>query len=200
MDPEERSRTRMPATPAVSRSASGLERPLFHRILRSLRRPAATTTTPHVRSAQRTIATCHALVSERGEVSGARLASEALSSYLTLEAPAVDAFFDLLVEHFSPDPDIVLKAVDEYGREQSLASLMRLQSAVEPPSQELFRRFNMAPGATAALVEMRRRLLRTLGEHPERAGIDSDLAHLFRSWFNRGFLVLQRIDWRTSAL
>jgi len=47
---------------------------------------------------------------------------------------------------------------------------------------------------------MRRRLLRGLAEHPHWAHIEADLAHLFRSWFNRGFLVLQRIDWRTSAL
>ena len=46
---------------------------------------------------------------------------------------------------------------------------------------------------------MRADLLRTLDGHPERAGIDADLVHLLRSWFNRGFLVLQRIDWRTSA-
>jgi malonyl-CoA decarboxylase len=39
-----------------------------------------------------------------------------------------------------------------------------------------------------------------LAEHPHWTGIETDLAHLFRSWFNRGFLVLQRIDWRTSAL
>ena len=30
--------------------------------------------------------------------------------------------------------------------------------------------------------------------------IAADLAHLFTSWFNRGFLVLRRIDWRTSAV
>jgi malonyl-CoA decarboxylase len=30
--------------------------------------------------------------------------------------------------------------------------------------------------------------------------IASDLAHLFASWFNRGFLVLRRIDWRTPAV
>src|SRR4029434_1769188 len=53
---------------------------------------------------------------------------------------------------------------------------------------------------TAALVDMRRRLLRTLGDHPQRAEIDADLTHLFRSWFNRGFLMLQRIDWQTSAV
>jgi malonyl-CoA decarboxylase len=71
---------------------------------------------------------------------------------------------------------------------------------VEPPRQELFRRFNMARGGINVLVEMRRRLLPTLGVHPQRADIDVDLIHLFRSWFNRGFLVLQQIDWRTSAV
>src|SRR6185436_1599478 len=66
--------------------------------------------------------------------------------------------------------------------------------------QELFRRLNTASGGTETLVRMRADLLRTLKEQPEREAIDSDLAHLFRSWFNRGFLVLQRIDRSTSAL
>jgi malonyl-CoA decarboxylase len=30
--------------------------------------------------------------------------------------------------------------------------------------------------------------------------LDADLRHLFRSWFNRGFLRLERISWQTSAL
>lgn len=58
----------------------------------------------------------------------------------------------------------------------------------------------MAPGGTAALVEMRGRLLRDLRAHPEWRVIDADLFHLLRSWFNRGFLRLERIDWRTPAL
>jgi malonyl-CoA decarboxylase len=32
------------------------------------------------------------------------------------------------------------------------------------------------------------------------AALDLDLRHLFRSWFNRGFLRLERISWHTSAL
>jgi hypothetical protein len=47
---------------------------------------------------------------------------------------------------------------------------------------------------------MRRRVRRDLATHPQWAALDEDLLHLFRSWFNRGFLNLQRIDWRTSAL
>src|ERR671934_509972 len=39
-----------------------------------------------------------------------------------------------------------------------------------------------------------------LKTHAHWRGIDYDLMHLLRSWFNRGFLRLERIDWRTSAL
>ena len=47
---------------------------------------------------------------------------------------------------------------------------------------------------------MRRDLLRELDAHPHWAGLDADLMHLFKSWFNAGFLVLSRIDWHTSAV
>src|SRR5690606_27320393 len=50
------------------------------------------------------------------------------------------------------------------------------------------------------LVEMRRLLLRNLHARPQWRLIDADLLHLLRSWFNRGFLRLERIDWRTSAM
>jgi malonyl-CoA decarboxylase len=58
----------------------------------------------------------------------------------------------------------------------------------------------MAPGGTAALVEMRRLLLAGMKERPHWRAVESDLLHLLRSWFNRGFLRLERIDWRTSAM
>ena len=46
---------------------------------------------------------------------------------------------------------------------------------------------------------MRRRPAGVLGDRPQLHGLDRDLAHLFGSWFNRGFLVLQRIDWSSPA-
>ena len=150
--------------------------------------------------AQELLALCRQLVSERGEVSGARLAGGVAAAYLALDANEVEAFFDQLATGFSPDPVVVQKAAEAYHRDASQANLVRLQAAVESPRQELFRRWNMASGGTAVLVAMRRRLLATIDSHPQRAGIDADLAHLFRSWFNRGFLVLQRIDWRTPAV
>ena len=115
-------------------------------------------------------------------------------------APARGAFFGILAAGFLPPPGAVFEAASAYLQESSLENLLRLQTAAESPRLELFRRLNLASGGTKALVEMRRELLRTLDDHPERIGVDADLVHLFKSWFNAGFLVLRRIEWRTSAL
>ena len=151
-------------------------------------------------AAGRALALCHALLSEQGEVSGRRLAAYTISAYQSLGAEARELFFDSLATDFAPDPKEVDGAAARYRQDATSANLIRLQAAVEPPRQELFRRANMAPGGTAVLLDMRRELLKTLPDHPDRAGIDADLIHLFRSWFNRGFLVLQRIDWHTPAV
>ena len=153
-----------------------------------------------VRAARRAITLCHALMSERGEVSGAHIAREALAAYQLLDDKALVIFFDLLTKEFSPDPDGVVGVADAYRQEPSQANLVRLQRAVESPRRELFRRLNMPAGGTGILVDMRRRLLKLLPEQPHYVGIDADLGYLLNSWFNRGFLVLQRIDWRTPAL
>jgi malonyl-CoA decarboxylase len=173
----------------------------FRRLLGSMsRRRPGSLPRAALRSARRAISLCHALLSERGEVSGARLALEALAAYQSLDESALGFFFDLLVKEFSPDPEEVGRVADAYRQDPSQANLVRLQRAVEPPRQGLFRRLNMAGGGTGVLVEMRRRLLKTLPGRPHYAGIEADLAHLLGSWFNRGFLVLQRIDWRTPAM
>jgi malonyl-CoA decarboxylase len=162
--------------------------------------PAAVTGSKADRHTRKTVALCHALLSERGEASGAALAREALAAYRMLSGPGLTAFFDVLAEEFSPDPEAVDEAACAYRQDASQANLIRLQHVVESPRQELFRRLNLAAGGTAALVEMRRRVLRDLHAQPHWAGVDADLVHLLGSWFNRGFLTLQRIDWRTPAL
>ncbi len=139
------------------------------------------------------------LVTERGESSGALMARRALALYAGLDADGRRLFFDLLARDFSPNPDEVLGAAEAYSRDPSPATLARLQRAAEPPRQEVFRRMNMAPDGTAALVGMRKVLHDELPAHPHLASVDDDLTHLFGSWFNRGFLELRRIDWGTPA-
>jgi malonyl-CoA decarboxylase len=143
---------------------------------------------------------CEALLGERGEVSGAALAREAIAAYRALDEKGRESFFNLLAEEFAPSPDMVSAAADAYRSNPSPQNLERLQEVVNSARQELFRRLNMAPGGTETLVALRAALLRGLSKHPSWRAIDADLLHLFRSWFNRGFLRLERIDWRTSAM
>ncbi|MDP8990812.1 MAG: malonyl-CoA decarboxylase [Acidobacteriota bacterium] len=153
----------------------------------------------HSRAVHDLTALCHGLLSERGEVSGVLLATQAQQAYESFEVPQRQAFFDVLVKEFSPDPDAVGRSGEAYRADPSAANLAELQRVVEPPRQELFRRLNTAPGGTRTLVDMRRDLLAETRAHPAWKAIAADLEHLLASWFNRGFLSLQRIDWTTPA-
>ena len=161
---------------------------------RLLGRPGAGRDTQHL------VSLCAALLGERGEVSGAALARQVLAAYQGLDERGREEFFDALAEEFAPSPEAVGKAADAYRYDPTPQKLIQLQQVIDTARQELFRRVNMAPGGTAALVEMRRQLLRGLKMHPAWSAIDADLLHLFRSWFNRGFLRLERIDWHTPAM
>ncbi|MCS6765843.1 MAG: malonyl-CoA decarboxylase [Candidatus Protistobacter heckmanni] len=152
------------------------------------------------RKIKRALSLCQTLLSERGEAAGAKLARDLHVVYQTLGNEETDRFFDHLATEFSPDPDAVMAAAEAYRADPSPANLQALQDAVEPPRQELCLRMNIIPGGTSGLVGMRKRVLRGLPTHPNWQPLESDLSHLLRSWFNRGFLDMRRIDWRTSAL
>jgi malonyl-CoA decarboxylase len=47
---------------------------------------------------------------------------------------------------------------------------------------------------------MREQLMDALDHRDDLGAVDEDFVHLFSSWFNRGFLVLRRIDWSTPAI
>src|SRR6185295_12145051 len=143
---------------------------------------------------------CNALLAESGEYASMAIARDAHAAYQVLDDRGREAFFDLLATRYSPSPDAVARAAAAYQNNPSPDKLIELEEIIEPARQELFRRLNMAPGGTTALVNMRKTILKGLREHPAWKGIDYDLMHLLRSWFNRGFLRLERIDWRTPAL
>jgi malonyl-CoA decarboxylase len=139
------------------------------------------------------------LLSGRGEASGVAIARELLDRYRALGPEDRKAFFRLVADAFKPDPEAVKAAASAFLEDASETAMQRLRAAVESPRQEFFRRLNLAPGATAEIVAMRRDLHRLGKGEPGFASVDDDLAHLLASWFNRGFLVLRRIDWQTPA-
>ena len=143
---------------------------------------------------------CQKLLSERGEASQTALAQEVINIYKEMNSEQRLGFFKILCREFAPDEAALLRAVADYQRMPGTASLAALTTAVEPPRQELFRRINTAAHGTETLVAMRGHLLELSDDHGDLLALDADLRHLFKSWFNRGFLRLERISWQTSAL
>ena len=144
-------------------------------------------------------ALCDALMDARDEVTGMELARRILDRYAAADEPERLGFFRHLVSEMDVDVAVLRRALDAYAQGATPESYGALAAAAEAPRQELARRLNRVPGATARLVAMRADLLRLAKDHPDLARFDHDLRHLFSSWFNRGFLVLRRIDWESPA-
>src|SRR5216684_3923217 len=143
---------------------------------------------------------CEELLSNRGEASGVALAREILSRYADLTIGPRIAFFEALATRFGTDRTRIEAAIEAWRSMPSDAAAAELHAAAEPRRQELLRRLNLAPQGTSALVEMRGQLLEVLARRDDLAAVDADFEHLFSSWFNRGFLVMRRIDWSTPAV
>lgn len=146
------------------------------------------------------LTSCDALMSGRGEASGSAIARDVLDAYHRLDAAGRLAFFTALADRYGPDDGKLRRAVETWQATGSDLSAGELHFASEPQRQELFRRLNRVSGATRDLVSMRADLLDLLPSHDSLKMVDRDLAHLLGSWFNRGFLVLRRIDWSTPAI
>jgi malonyl-CoA decarboxylase len=127
------------------------------------------------------------------------LALQGIEGYRALAPTRREAFFASLATGFAPAPDAVLSAATQYAKAPTAEHLAALTAVVEPPRQELLRRVNRAPGGTAMLLSMRNDLLALRKGNPELAAVDADFLHLLSSWFNPGFLRLERVDWQSSA-
>jgi malonyl-CoA decarboxylase len=143
---------------------------------------------------------CEHLLSGRGEASGVALAREILARYGGLTTGPRIAFFEALATRFGPDEKRLAAVIETWRANPSENAVADIHRASEPRRLELFRRLNLAPGGTAALVRMREHLMDAMERRGDLAVVDGDFVQLFSSWFNRGFLVLRRIDWGTPAI
>ncbi len=142
---------------------------------------------------------CEMLLSTRGEASGMAIAAEILERWSRFESTEAQKFLQMLSDKFGADTAQLDKAIDRYRSDRSPSAVFAVHNAAEPRRQELLRRLNLAPNGTEKLVRMREQLLRLKDRREDLRAIDTDFAHLFGSWFNRGFLTLSPIDWSTPA-
>ena len=145
------------------------------------------------------ISLCDDLISNKGAAFGITVARDITELYQTLSEEKKILFFKKINEKYKPSFTKVNQAIDIYKNSQNEKNLSDLFKVSEGSRRELFRRMNMAPNGTEIIVSLREDLLRILKNNPDLIPLDNDLRHLFRAWFNPGFLKLEKITWNTKA-
>ena len=142
---------------------------------------------------------CDDLISNKGAAFGITVARDITELYQTLSTDNKILFFKSINEKYRPSFTKVNEAIDVYKNSQNEKTLSDLFKVSEGKRRELFMRMNMAPNGTSIIVSLREDLLKILKENRDLISLDEDLKHLFKSWFNPGFLKLKKITWDTKA-
>ena len=145
------------------------------------------------------ISLCDDLISHKGAAFGITVARDITELYQSLSPENKLLFFQKINEKYKPSFKKVNEAIENYTKSQNERTLSDLFKVSEGNRRELFRRMNMAPNGTAIIVALREDLLKILKSNMELSELDNDLRHLFRAWFNPGFLKLTKITWETKA-
>ena len=143
---------------------------------------------------------CDELLSNKGMVFGITVARDITNLYQELSQENKLNFFKKINEKYKANSGEVNKAIKIYTQSQNENNLTKLFITAEGNRRELFRRMNIAPNGTAIIVKLREDLLKFLKNNKDLVYLDFDLRHLFKAWFNPGFLKLERITWETKAV
>ena len=142
---------------------------------------------------------CDDLISNKGAAFGITVARDVTELYQTLSLENKLLFFKKINEKYKPSFTQVNEAINNYKVSQNEKTLSEIFKVSEGKRRELFRRMNMAPQGTSSIVALREDLLKIINENKYLRPLDDDLRHLFRAWFNPGFLKLEKITWDTKA-
>jgi len=145
------------------------------------------------------IALCDDLISNKGAAFGITVARDITDLYQTLSPENKLSFFKKINDKYKPNHTKVEEAIKNYNEFQNEKNLFNLFIVTEGKRRELFRRMNMSPNGISTIVSLREDLLNNLDGNEDLIPLDNDLRELFKSWFNPGFLKLEKITWNTKA-
>ncbi len=130
-------------------------------------------------------------------------AAELGEIYLKLDEVGKSRFLQLLADDYAVDDPAVEDAIAAYQAattaEDKESTRLELRHALRPPAVRLLTLFNGLEQGTKFVVDLRADLRRIPDRSPALVGLDRNIAHLLRGWFDIGFLELRAIDWKTSA-
>jgi len=142
---------------------------------------------------------CDDLISHKGAAFGITVARDVTKLYQVLSPDNKLLFFKRINEKYKASFTEVDEAINHYKKSPNEKTLANLFKSSEGKRRELFRRMNMAPNGTSIIVALREDLLKLLKLNRDLSALDDDLRHLFKAWFNPGFLKLEKITWDTKA-
>ncbi|MEE8535585.1 MAG: malonyl-CoA decarboxylase [Kiloniellales bacterium] len=138
-----------------------------------------------------------------GEVSARLRAAELGEAYLELDRDGKRRFLEILAREFAVDREAVEDGVLAFRSaetsEARLAAEAELRAALLPPRVKLLTQFNALREGVKFLVDLRADLLPLVDEDPYLAALEADLRDLLVSWFDVGFLDLDRVTWDSPA-
>lgn len=138
-----------------------------------------------------------------GDVSARARAAELGEAYLALNAGGRRRFLAILAREYGVDEGAVDAAIAERGTATRPVSRRianaKLGRALVSPRIRLLSQFNGLDQGVKFLVDLRAELLRSAQTRSYLRPLDSELRQLLESWFDVGFLNLERITWETPA-
>ena len=143
------------------------------------------------------------LAARGGEVSARQRAATLGELYLTLSETGRKNFLVTLVDNFCVDRERVkttARQLLETADDRSFQKVAgRMREILVSPQQRLLRQFNALPQGIKFLVDLRADLLVFRTAEPKLAILDLDLKTLLATWFDVGFLSVERITWQSPA-
>ena len=143
--------------------------------------------------------TINQTLASKGEVSSKKYAESLLENIESMSEQNLKALFDHIADNMEIDSSALSKTAADFSENGTPENLTKVRLATDSMRLELFRRLGSANQGIIKLVQLREQLLRLIKQTPKYKKIDVDLCYLFREWFNKGFLVLQPVNWSTAA-
>jgi malonyl-CoA decarboxylase len=156
------------------------------------------------RAAERMRGEIRACIEGRGGEANVRArVAQLATAYVALgEAGRLEVLSLIAAELATPEEPAVEAArriVDASTPEDRVEAIHDARAALEAPWVKLLSQFNTLPDGVKFLVDLRADLLGFADDRPDLRPLERDLKQLLASWFDVGFLELQRVTWDSPA-
>lgn len=143
------------------------------------------------------------LEAKGGEVTARARAANLGRAYMRLNPEGRHRFLTLLAQEFGTNPKEVDAAIETVrtasGPRERHAAEVALRDVLRPPRVRLLTQFNGLPEGVKFLVDLRAEMMTWAKQEPLLEEFSQDMRRMLTTWFDVGFLEMQRMTWDAPA-